>query len=117
VPVDPGPDVPPDVLDFIRFCYRRRGLGWPEIYDEMCAVAARGLYRDLDYERLEALGVGFSLAGLPRLASLVQWVVAQERARIRAERAAVEARGTTAGARAVKGTAELPSSAPAPATG
>jgi hypothetical protein len=25
----------PDAADFIRFCYRRRRVGWPELYDEM----------------------------------------------------------------------------------
>ena len=37
----------PDAVEFIRFCYRRRRVGWPELYDEMCAVAARGLFRGL----------------------------------------------------------------------
>ena len=46
----PNPD--PEVVEFIRFCYRRRGIGWPELYDEMCGVAARGLYRGMDYEGL-----------------------------------------------------------------
>ena len=32
-------------IDFVRFCYRRRRVGWPELYDEMCAVAGRGLFR------------------------------------------------------------------------
>ena len=30
----------PDAVEFIRFCYGRRRVGWPELYDEMCAVAA-----------------------------------------------------------------------------
>ena len=73
-------DVAPEVLEFIRFCYRRRGIGWPELYDEMCCVAARGLFRGMDYDGLAALGVGFSLEELPRLTSLAQRVVAEERA-------------------------------------
>ena len=28
-----------DAVEFIRFCYARRRVGWPELYDEMCAVA------------------------------------------------------------------------------
>jgi hypothetical protein len=77
----PTAEVAPEVLEFIRFCYRRRGIGWPELYDEMCCVAARGLFRAMDYERLSALGVGFSLTELPRLAALAQRVVADERRR------------------------------------
>ena len=49
----------------MRFCYRRRAVAWPELYDEMCAVAARGDYRGLGYEQLEDLGIRFALAALP----------------------------------------------------
>ena len=50
----PGDGVDPDAEAeaFIRFCYRRRAVQWPELYDEMCAVAARGDYRGLEYEEL-----------------------------------------------------------------
>ena len=64
---------------FVRFCYRRRSVAWPELYDEMCAVAARGDYRGMDYEQLQRLGIGFALAALPRLAALADRVIAQER--------------------------------------
>ena len=47
--------VPPEVIDFIRYCYQRRRIGWPELYDEMCGVAARGEFRGMDYDRLAAL--------------------------------------------------------------
>lgn len=72
-------EAPAEVLEFIRFCYRRRGFGWPELYDEMCAVAARGTYRGMDYDALGRLGIGFSLREMPRLAALAQAVVAEER--------------------------------------
>ena len=62
-------DVPQEVIDFIRYCYQRRRIGWPELYDEMCGVAARGEFRGMDYDRLAALGVGFSLCDLTRLAA------------------------------------------------
>jgi len=65
--------------DFVRFCYRRRAVAWPELYDEMCAVAARGHYRGMDYEQLQTLGIGFALPALPRLAELANRVIAQER--------------------------------------
>ena len=66
---------------FIRFCYRRRSVKWPELYDEMCAVAARGAYQGMEYEELQRLGIGFALAALPRLAELAARVIAQEHAR------------------------------------
>ena len=69
----------PEAEAFVRFCYQRRRVGWPELYDEMCAVAARGTYRGMDYDALAALGIGFSLKELPRLAALSQRIVAEER--------------------------------------
>jgi hypothetical protein len=86
VPTEPEANA--EVLEFIRFCYRRRGIGWPELYDEMCAVAARGSFRGIDYDRLAALGVGFSLRELPRLAALAGRVVAEERRAAAARRSA-----------------------------
>jgi hypothetical protein len=78
---NPGHGVDPDaeVKAFIRFCYRRRAVKWPELYDEMCAVAARGDYRDMEYEELHRLGIRFDLSALPRLAALADRVIAQER--------------------------------------
>lgn len=74
------PQVDPEALarDFVRFCYRRRAVSWPELYDEMCAVAARGEYRGMDYEQLERAGIRFALAALPGLADLVARVIAEE---------------------------------------
>lgn len=73
--------VPEEVVSFIRYCYQRRRIGWPELYDEMCAVAARAEFRDMDYDRLAELGVRFSLSEMGRLAALAQHVVADERRR------------------------------------
>lgn len=70
----------PDAVEFIRFCYRRRRVGWPELYDEMCAVAGRGLYRGMSTDDLAAVGIGFSLFDMPALAALSSQVVAQEMA-------------------------------------
>src|SRR6185312_60655 len=44
----------PDAVEFIRFCYRRRRVGWPELYDEMCAVAGRGAFRGYSADDLAA---------------------------------------------------------------
>ena len=70
----------PDALEFVRFCYRRRRVGWPELYDEMCAVAGRGLFRGLSADDLGGLGLGFSLFDMPALAGLASRVVAEEAA-------------------------------------
>lgn len=70
----------PDAADFIRFCYRRRRVGWPELYDEMCAVAARGLFRGLGTDDLAAHGIGFSLFDMPTLAAMSSGIVAEEQA-------------------------------------
>jgi hypothetical protein len=73
-------DPDPEAVEFIRFCYRRRRVGWPELYDEMCAVAARGLYRGLVTDDLAAHGIGFSLFDTPALAALSASIVVEEQA-------------------------------------
>lgn len=70
----------PDATEFVRFCYRRRRVGWPELYDEMCAVAGRGLFRGYDADDLAGLGIGFSLFDMPALAVLAGRIVAEEQA-------------------------------------
>jgi hypothetical protein len=70
----------PDAVEFIRFCFRRRRVGWPELYDEMCAVAGRGLFRGYSADDLMSRGVGFSLFDMPALAILAMRVVAEEQA-------------------------------------
>ena len=79
----------PEAEAFVRFCYQRRRVGWPELYDEMCAVATRGLYRGMGTEALSEIGVGFSLFETPKLAQLVAQMVAEEQAARRAAKAAV----------------------------
>jgi hypothetical protein len=76
-------DAPPahdEALDFVRFCYRRRHVAWPDLYDEMCAVAARGAYRGLGYADLADHGISFCLDELPKLAALTDRVVREEEA-------------------------------------
>ncbi len=70
----------PDAVEFVRFCYRRRRVGWPELYDEMCAVAARGKFRGMSTDELAGLGIGFSLFDMPGLAGLAIRVIAEEQA-------------------------------------
>jgi hypothetical protein len=69
-----------DAVEFIRFCYARRRIGWPELYDEMCAVASRRLFRGWGPDELATNGIGFGLFEMPRLASTVAGIVAEDRA-------------------------------------
>ncbi len=68
----------PEALEFVRFCRARRRVGWPELYDEMWAVASHGLFRGYGFEELQELGIGFSLYGTRDLAALAASVIADE---------------------------------------
>jgi hypothetical protein len=81
----------PEAIEFVRFCYRRRRVGWPELYDEMCAVAGRGLYQGYGPEELGAIGIGFGLFQMPALSVLVSRVVAEDVERRRRTAAAIRA--------------------------
>jgi len=70
-----------DAVEFVRFCYQRRKVGWPELYDEMCGVAGRGLFRGWGPDDLAAHGIGFTLDQMPALAALVIGIVTEDRAR------------------------------------
>ena len=76
--VEPLPAAHDEALDFVRFCYRRRRVAWPELYDEMCAVASRGAFRGLGYAELVDHGISFCLGDLPKLATLTERVVREE---------------------------------------
>jgi hypothetical protein len=80
--------VTPEAEAFVKFCYQRRRVAWPELYDEMCAVATRGLFRGMGHEALAEVGVGFSLFETPRLAALVTRIATEEQTARRAARAA-----------------------------
>jgi hypothetical protein len=67
-----------EALDFVRFCYRRRRVGWPSLYDEMCAVASRGAYRGLGFAELAERGITFCLSDMPRLTGMLEQVIAEE---------------------------------------
>jgi hypothetical protein len=71
-------------VEFIRFCYARRRVGWPELYDEMCAVASRGLFRGWGPDDLAGHGIRFGLFEMPHLAVTVAEIVAEDRARAKA---------------------------------
>ena len=78
-----GPAPETDVaLEFVRFCYHRRRVAWPALYDEMCAVAARGTFRGMGFGDLAEHGVSFCLSDLPRLVELSGRVVAEDGAAV-----------------------------------
>lgn len=71
-------DLPtPDIAEFIRFCHRRRRVSWPEIYDEMCSVAARREFHGWDNDELARRGITFTLFEMPTLAGWVRAVLAE----------------------------------------
>jgi len=76
-----------EALEFVRFCHRRKRVGCPELYDEMCAVAGRGLCLGYGPEELAAIGIGFGLFQMPALANLVGQVVSEDQERRRAAEA------------------------------
>ena len=71
-------NAPGSALDFVRFCHRRRRVGWPELYDEMCAVASRGLYHGWTFSDLAEHGIAFGLAEMSNLRALVDQVAREE---------------------------------------
>src|ERR1051325_2426766 len=73
-----------DAVEFIRFCYARRRVGWPELYDEMCAVASRGLFRGWGPDDLAGHGFRLGRLEMPHLAGTVAEIVAEDRARMKA---------------------------------
>lgn len=86
---EPVPDGADLALEFVRFCYRRRHVAWPALYDEISVVAGHGLFRGMGYLDLAEHGVSLCLSELPRLAELTGRVVAEEAA---TEAATVEPR-------------------------
>ena len=76
----PAPAGEDEALEFVRFCYRRRRVGWPALYDEMSAVASRGAFRGMGYADLAEHGITFCLGDLPRLVALAERVAREEQA-------------------------------------
>ena len=69
----------PVIRDFILFCIHRQGNEWPALYDEMCWVAGRRLFRGLGYADLRKLGLSFSLTSLDDTIKMVDTIVAQSK--------------------------------------
>ncbi len=69
--------IDPEARDFILFCIHRRSKEWPALYDEMCWVAGRRLFRGLDYAELRRLGLSLSLTNIEDVIRMVDTVTAQ----------------------------------------
>tara|TARA_B100000315_G_C14237694_1_gene433906 strand:- start:106 stop:369 length:264 start_codon:yes stop_codon:yes gene_type:complete len=68
----------PDISEFIRFCLSRRGPKWPGLYDEMCLVACRRLFKGMSYPDLNKLGLSLALSNLERTITMVETVIARQ---------------------------------------
>jgi len=68
----------PLARDFILFCVHRQGREWPALYDEMCWVSGRHLFRRLGYAELRGLGLSLSLTNIEDTIRMVDIVMAQE---------------------------------------
>jgi len=68
--------VDPVVRDFILFCIQRQGNKWPALYDEMCRVAGRRLFKGLGYADLRKLGLSLSLASIEDTIRMIDSVAA-----------------------------------------
>ncbi|MEK7284472.1 MAG: hypothetical protein AAB114_01280 [Chloroflexota bacterium] len=61
-------------IDFIAFCFRRSPVEWPRLYDEMCNVASKRLYKGLGYDELKEAGVDLTFGGMPRMSRIAKEV-------------------------------------------
>ena len=66
-------------IDFISFCFSRRSVEWPLLYDEMCYVASNRLYRGLGYGELREIGLDLTLSGLVRTSQIANEVTREMR--------------------------------------
>ena len=69
------PTPSPLAQEFILFCIGRRGSEWPVLYDEMCRVAGRRLFRDMGYAELNRSGLSFGLDNIEHTIQMVDAVL------------------------------------------
>lgn len=68
-------DLNPLARDFILFCAGRCRGQWPALYDEMCWVAGRRLFRDMGYTELGKIGLSLGLQDLDKTFSMVEELI------------------------------------------
>ncbi|MBI2324909.1 MAG: hypothetical protein HYU87_08115 [Chloroflexi bacterium] len=64
-------------IDFVAFCYHRDQREWPRLYDEMCYVASKRLYRGLGYDELKDAGVDLTFSGMTKMSTIAREVMRQ----------------------------------------
>ena len=64
-------------IDFITFCYERDRREWPRLYDAMCYVASKRLYRGLGYDELKDAGIDLTFTGMATLSRIAKEVTRQ----------------------------------------
>ena len=68
-------------IEFIAFCYERSQREWPKLYDEMCNVASKRLYKGLGYDELKDAGVDLTFSGMTKMSRIAKEVTHQMRSR------------------------------------
>ena len=64
-------------IEFIAFCFERNQREWPRLYDEMCYVASKRLYRGLGYDELKDAGIDLTFNGMAKLSRTAKEVTRQ----------------------------------------
>lgn len=64
-------------IEFIAYCFERRAVEWPQLYDEMCFVAGNRLFKGLGYEELREAGLDLTLGGMSRTSRLASEITKQ----------------------------------------
>jgi len=64
--------------EFVCFCVERNGKEWPALYDEMCWVAGRRLFKGLGYTELRELGLSLSLTHIDDTISMIDTVTTEK---------------------------------------
>ncbi len=66
-------------IEFIAYCFARRSVEWPQLYDEMCFVAGNRLFKGLGYAELREVGLDLTLGGMTKTSRLASEVTRQIR--------------------------------------
>lgn len=70
--------IDPQLKDFIRFCAKRRGTEWPDIYDEMVLVAGQRLFNNMGYSELKQLGLSLRINSMDDTIRMVHQAIMLE---------------------------------------
>lgn len=68
-------------IEYIAFCYERSQREWPKLYDEMCNVASKRLYKGLGYDELKDTGVDLTFSGMTKMSRIAREVTREMRSR------------------------------------